>query len=1389
MSRLFLIFIIFNLSQASSTSLQEAINFLKDVKHGKYKNGGIPRGIKLQEIKIVLRENAKSIDVLNALKSTYSVIKNNRFINNLGLHYIVYLSGDKDLIIQMHQYVKEKINQNIENVKEEGPQKEMLKGNATRTFNEFVLQQLIHSNRNKDFKSIGKFAASLPISYSLLKDNLEGPLNRMYSNVYLQIYEETIKNKMGPSYLNKVYEEVKEKKINLIQKAMSVFIPAENITLEENQENDDLYRHNGYYQVNNFISALLKFNDDELTQDLLDKNLEDYVDKIKSCNTCQSFLVLAYMSPDQSLKQLAIEKIKDRISGKDLDFYKRAEHLKMPYSSNFYEYREEYWERQNVTQEDSFQIKQYDFDFNSEKGRATYLVEMFADMYSKLRPFDLQEKYLDGAVNLLKEVISDYDLISERVEYLWYEKIQGREEFAKKIMAVFKGEGYSDKLVHLKNEKIIMDTVSYLKELPKKIEIRDPTEFLKMKRVRWFMKQGNVDPRIDDAIFEAYPTIHDKVENYNNIFPVYLYLHSKDSHKKKIEDLMRKRLKGEDALFKKRYHRGGNALNYKERFRSFFIALEGMLPRNNNGLVDLKYIKSAAILLTQHDYSYKDLKDIIEGLYYEDFNLRSDLALELIKMMTDEKYVLEVMKLRKEKKIKRDRDRKYGKYISIMNQTITDAKGDKRKNFLQDFINNSNNIAKLITVSKGDQYISELVIKKLKETSLFPDYYKFRLLWLAAENSDNPAVMLEAKYMMKQRINGFDEKFNNSIGINLKTKKDRANFYFDELMSAVLLNDESKRHFNLASEIIQSWDYEYDFFKEKVESWARNSIGVDPRVKGFVRQFIIDKKGEDYYNKVVSQNINNSKKFIMVNGGYRPTANSENQEDMLLTFHHKFFNSEAILLNGGGVNSYIQEIDHRMSSVRDKDGFAKIIKSKVKIPTLEASTKNLKDVFSELASKKETEKLTFIYADHGGKGGVAFWDGENMDAVDFKNEHEKFSESTMIQSVYMACYSGANVVDINRRIPHTTKHLSNFLKFHYKKNRCALAKTSHDELGFAIDSKRNWRENNFTNFLNKYPKPTLENLKEFFYDNNVKSTPMLTSDYFLEDIATTICNEHIEAVKENPSYNFTERIACEYQYPSIYESFENSTRDIWKNIVDNYCTKNELKEAQKVKLALDETLNFHYDKYLSLVRLWQIELIKDKYPEVYEEYINHKNKIEAIEKKYADNLMNPLAEEDREKLKKLKKNYPETYLRMLVEEHLFHKHKEYFNNKLNSILNSNEEYITIKKHGKVGVEIVHASRPKRNMNEEEQDIIQIPVSKIKKLIRSEKHRDSSDLGKKVEMNFRYEFIRLQQARINIMKKLKVKRREIIEKFIDEPNLKDIKEVYDSIVKCENTPFN
>ncbi len=700
-----------------------------------------------------------------------------------------------------------------------------------------------------------------------------------------------------------------------------------------------------------------------------------------------------------------------------------------------------------------------------------------------------------------------------------------------------------------------------------------------------------------------------------------------------------------------------------------------------------------------------------------------------------------------------------------------------------------------VNISRIKNYIENAItyLTLYEDQSLFG-----KILFLGLTNQGE--IRAFTLNLIKNRILGNDSNFNNNLGYLYDSQKLREQYFFTQIFYGDkydLLYPEEILN------ILYELDFNYDNIKISVEEIANSNLNYDNDnlENDLAKEYIKKIKGEDYLNNILTGN-KKDKFYFVINGGYSPTSNDQYHEYAIESFDRFLFNGEAFIFNAGGYRTLLSSVNKFGHKIRDTNGIIKIEESKYAKKNLKAITKNISLVVDKII-KENPKKVSFVYIGHGGQYGMALWD-ERMNITKQKSYLKKFDKSTIIQTFFSSCHAAANIVSPHRILPFQSSNLVNFLKFNYPINQCALAVSMHDEFGqsYAVAGGNSF-QNEWTTIFKSSPKLSLANLQRILHgrgihqdrgaDGKVSSTPILTSDYFLNDIAQVICNENKALDDSTLKEECNSPFCMEFAPKSIREYLQPEYLDIWNDIIFLSCSDEHKNEMQQFHDNYSK-YKIWYKKIESLKNTVLKRYLKINQPDIYQEYKTYKKKYDVLEKKYI-NRSN--SKEAYKAFSNFRIRPPLSYSIMDESADTIDLFNEIFNKVIFNIMESEEDQIIIRGGELLGRHAIYMEDQKQSENSNNN--ISFNLEEINYLrtnynhyLKNKKNNNSNKnyqlqriISNKIHSNGRL----IQVKRQTYLKKYMGKLRFIIEQLLTDPYMTPIQKRYKTIRNCENIPFN
>ncbi|MDZ4661925.1 MAG: hypothetical protein SGJ18_09955 [Pseudomonadota bacterium] len=519
--------------------------------------------------------------------------------------------------------------------------------------------------------------------------------------------------------------------------------------------------------------------------------------------------------------------------------------------------------------------------------------------------------------------------------------------------------------------------------------------------------------------------------------------------------------------------------------------------------------------------------------------------------------------------------------------------------------------------NSDEPQVVKFVKRVLPIVTLYPDQWNYRILWLVAAGNEDNSVRELAKHLMRERVVGHDYRFNRGLGKNLKTTEARYSFYFSELGAAALTLASDDSLNDLVQELILNLGLDLKYLRPALEDVLRFN-GSENQYKIALKTFF---KGFDknqlssIFEKSSGNPIDFETKFLVVNGGYSEASNFESNEIFLRSFYYGLFQTKAKVLNAGG--PYSKSIALNESSqplVNDKDfsfvyrdpmtlpdldesrGFPFRPLSKGQTPYIAATLKNFRQALHDI-SQENPKRLTVALGGHGSPAGFALWGKSLLDQLTLNDFYRELFEDTMVRTVVSSCFAGSVLASPSRLIPASLWEFNKkYVGHQYPLNKCGLASVNHFQLQYVVNT--DMKSDLWFRLFEQVPRPSLEIMRNILYPEG-ENIPMVTSDYFLEDLRKTFCNEHSFIAKSKSHYGENRETWPKLIKGKFEKSLVVKTNNVdWDTVAANVCSS---EVAQKIDSFLARGEEFaRLASEISLhERMWTDELIKLEYPEVY----------------------------------------------------------------------------------------------------------------------------------------------------------------------------------------------
>jgi hypothetical protein len=392
----------------------------------------------------------------------------------------------------------------------------------------------------------------------------------------------------------------------------------------------------------------------------------------------------------------------------------------------------------------------------------------------------------------------------------------------------------------------------------------------------------------------------------------------------------------------------------------------------------------------------------------------------------------------------------------------------------------------------------------LEKNAVCGDFY------LGAYGADDPQLKERVISLVRNRINGLDVQFNSTIGKNLRTAEQRFFYFVSLFLKSTFEPVETHAYWSrfglypLVVDLLKNLKLDDQITSNSLARFANQKI--DSKYKALAKEIL----GHDFENvSGINKAEKRNQQYVYINGGYSPTSNVLDHESDLKSFIYNLFPNYTEVLSAGGVGGLISD---RLGSKKSETAPFSQLLPKASDLSLEkafyaATLKNYQAVLQDL-SREKPESLTVVYGGHGNTNGFTLWDANFLSARDILKTYSSYPADTVIQSLFLQCYGGSTVMSDKRVLPKTIKTIDPYFSHYYPKNRCALAMSSHDEIGQYYTNSNNWDRNYWSVSFEGQPW-SIEGVQvQAFDDQNVQTTPILTSNYLLDDLYALICGDH-----------------------------------------------------------------------------------------------------------------------------------------------------------------------------------------------------------------------------------------------------------------------------------------
>jgi hypothetical protein len=508
-----------------------------------------------------------------------------------------------------------------------------------------------------------------------------------------------------------------------------------------------------------------------------------------------------------------------------------------------------------------------------------------------------------------------------------------------------------------------------------------------------------------------------------------------------------------------------------------------------------------------------------------------------------------------------------------------------------------------------------------------------------------------------------------------------------------------------------------------------------------------------------AQSAETDTQFIFINGGISPTQNYSIHEQDLLAFKKGLFTTarpENIhILNAGGPDTRITQILPDGSFKRDDEGRISVFPSLLPEKYPAATLENIGKLFTSLKNQEPPpSRVTAVFGDHGGPSGVSLWGNEDLSASQIYKEKAKLPASTLVRELHLHCFGAAAMIDATAEVPAQESKVLPYFKNRYPLNRCAAAMSQNDEVGQYYSWDKDWEQGAWTQLLHRLPHPTLTSLKEVFnQDPELRTSPSLTSDYFLRDVAHYYC----QAAKKSPKAPLRALInagPCAPDGKPAMPEIEVLHRKLQEKLCGEAAAlSDEIFEKHKAYLKSDQV----GDEYAAIQAFWKNKYLTLNQPDLVKAYVESQIKIEALQKNAVlGKLTSHELAKKREELKKLRDDFPVRYqfsARTLDDDPGF---KTYLSHQLTN------EWL-------------------RSKSREYPNFTELRFSSESNAESFTPERLSQwELGQRNSIQFEIK---------RVMNKLYSQRRELGEQLLSDPRMTPFKEMYENLKACENSSLN
>ncbi len=335
---------------------------------------------------------------------------------------------------------------------------------------------------------------------------------------------------------------------------------------------------------------------------------------------------------------------------------------------------------------------------------------------------------------------------------------------------------------------------------------------------------------------------------------------------------------------------------------------------------------------------------------------------------------------------------------------------------------------------------------------------------------------------------------------------------------------------------------------------------------------------------------------LIINGGYTDDSNYSVHEDDVIAFS-RLLGASATILNYNGPQSMVVPVLSTGEMKRDQEGWVQLEPTKIK-KSLPANQNNISDFFSKL-SKRNPSYLTVVYGDHGDPSGISLGNSL-LTRARIQKLYEDVPNS-VVRSIHLHCYGESALLDSRRVVPSNPQDFLLFINKNYQRSRCGLATSKADEVGQYYgwqESGGNFGYNNeWETMFKANSKISLDKIKsEMVKDKGFTPSISLTSDALNRDVAQFFCN--IKPPPKPEAEAGTCQICDQLNTPS-QNSIGSKLLGLVKDLSQIQCSKcfdSKLENLNRVVASLSEA----YGQFENFYRSEAIAFIKSTDSKRYE---------------------------------------------------------------------------------------------------------------------------------------------------------------------------------------------